>query len=82
MSQHRQHGNGSAPQQVNLKADYGHTETHIVVVYNYAIANLVLTVEQAQNMIHGLQTAIQKLAEHRARVEEGTAQAIVKASRG
>ena len=76
MSQHRNHGKnkpqstshpGNGPQNVRLDIKYGHSESHIVIVYNRKVENVSMTPAEVDEMIHALQETKKMLAAHQAK---------------
>lgn len=48
-----------------LKIDHGHDGTNVVIIFSHPIPNMVLSVEQADDLIAKLQNSKAELAKHR-----------------
>lgn len=55
----------SVPPNKTFGIEYGHTETHVIVVFPQAVPNVVLRPEEVDAMIKGLTIAKEALEKHR-----------------
>lgn len=53
----------SGPMNIN----HGHTDTHVAITFNRRTDHVFFTPAEAQSMIAGIQSSLEKLAEHQAK---------------
>lgn len=58
-------------EQLALRHNHGHTDTHVVVQFSMQVNNLVFTPDQAREFIKGVERSIEMLTAHQAKLAQG-----------
>ncbi len=58
-------------QELHIRTDHGHTDTHVVLRFSRPIDNLTFTPEQARAFIANVEKSLVLLAEHQKRKAAG-----------